>query len=157
MRRTLALTVVAATAVGSLLPAQAATKAKPKPKPITFTYEVSLSPDPTAQVTGQVKPACAGLLPQGKNDRAFTVPAAGRLKISLTAPEPAGHPAGHGVDDWDLYALNSTGTVEGESSTEFAVELIDVKFKKKTPLTIEVCELVGLPGTGKITVTFTYA
>ncbi len=64
MRRTLALTLGAALAVGSLLPAQAATrpKPKPKPKPIVFSYDVALSPDPTAQVLGVARPGCAGAL-----------------------------------------------------------------------------------------------
>ncbi len=62
MRRTLALTLGAALAVGSLLPAQAATRPKPKPKPIVFSYDVALSPDPTAQVLGVARPGCAGAL-----------------------------------------------------------------------------------------------
>lgn len=156
MTRRLTTLVALALAAGvAVAPAEAAPKPKPKPKPINFSYDVSLVPDPTGNATHLQGNGCRNLLPPGKNIRPFTVPAAGRLKITLVAPDPVGKGI---VFDWDLYLMEKSGTAAALSNSEFAHELIDVKYKKKSPpLTIEVCQLSGLPATGKVTVNFVYA
>lgn len=152
LRRPLALlAVLAVTSIG-VLPSHAASKAKPKP--INFSYEVSLSPDPTGSATALREDGCSNLLPQGKNIRPFAVPAAGRLKVSLVAPDPTGKGI---VFDWDLWVMEPEGVAAGKSNSAFTNEAVDLKFKKKIQLSIQVCELSGLPAKGTVTVSFVYA
>lgn len=151
LRRLIVVLTALALAVAGVLPSQAAVK---KPKPINFSYEVSLSPDPTGNATARQGDGCRNLLATGKNLRPFTVPAAGRLKITLTAPDPVGKGIAF---DWDLWLMEADGATAAQSNSEFASEAIDVKFKKKIPLSIQVCQLSGLPAKGKVTVNFVYA
>lgn len=152
-RPVLAVALIAAAAI-SAAPAHAA---KPKPKPITGSYDLTLYPDATVDVVGQVpgsSPVC-GTLPQSMDKHPFTVPAAGKLVVDLVSPDPT--PAASPLHaDWDLYLLDSSGAVVDSSHSEFATEHTEDKFKKKTPLTLLVCNVTG-ETTGTVKYSFTYA
>jgi hypothetical protein len=151
-RRLTSCAALLAVAALSTAPAHAATKKKAKPKPIDKTYTVSLLPDPTLEASGQIGDGCASLNPASQDKHPFTVPAAGTLKVVLDSADPTGT----GNTDWDLYVLDSDGSIldssHGGSSHE---ETLD-KFKKKNPVTIWVCNLIGQPD-GTVHYTFTYA
>ena len=154
MRRQLVLgtAVLAAAALGAV-PAQAA-KPKPKPKPIKGSYSLTLLPDPTYEAAGLAgMPGCAGVNPQGKNSHPFTVPAAGTLHVVLDATDPTkgAYPAG---PDWDLYVMDAGGEVDSSTGGTSHEETLD-GFKKKTAVTIMVCNNIGAP-TGTVSYTFTY-
>jgi hypothetical protein len=148
-RPAVALAVLTAAAV-SVVPAHAATK----PKPVKGSYNVTLYPDPSPDVVGQVKtaPVC-GTLPQSMDKHPLTVPGAGKLKVHLTSadPAPAAEPL---LFDWDLYVLDGDGAVIDSSHSEFATEETNTKLKKKTALTILVCNLTGEPA-GSVSFSYT--
>jgi hypothetical protein len=137
--------LAAATAV-AVAPAHAA----PKKKAITKTYKVTLPPDPTGNVGTD---GCAGLLPISQDQHPFTVPAKGALKVHLSSEDPTG--AGNGLD-WDLALLDADGETLNTSTAEGAEEETYDKFKKKTRVLIQACNLTGLPD-ATVTFTFTYA
>jgi hypothetical protein len=151
-RRTAVVATALTVAVLGALPSQAATKAKPKPKPkpITGGYSLTLLPDPSPNVTNTAgRPGC-GVLPQAQDKHAFTVPAAGTLRVVLDSPDPTKQK----LTDWDLYLLDPDGirtSSKGGTSHEEIVE----PFKAKTPVTFWVCNLAGQPS-GTVTYTFTY-
>lgn len=152
MSRRTAVLVTAASLVlaGAAVPSYAA---KAKPKPIKGSYTVTLTPDPTKEATSLTTDGCSGLSPAAVDRHAFTAPAAGTLTVDLVAEDPAkgALPAGF---DWDLYTLDASGILnagDGATGTEQTVD----SFKKKTPMTIEVCNLDGLPN-ATISYTFTY-
>jgi hypothetical protein len=149
-RPAVALAVLTAAAVG-VVPAHAAVK---KPKPFKVTYNVNLYPDPTPDVIGQVKdaPVC-GSIPQSMDKHPVTVPGAGTLKVHLVSADPA-PPAEPLLFDWDLYVLDRDGAVIDSSHTEFATEDTKTKFKRKTPVTILVCNLTGETA-GTVTYSYT--
>lgn len=135
----------------SAVPAHAGTKPKP---PIHKTYSVTLMPDPTADALDQVPGAqgCSGASPQGVNKHVISVPAKGRLEVVLDSPDPTGH----GVTDWDLYVLDTDGSVYNGSHGGTSHESTSDKFKKAQKVTIEVCNLAGQPN-ATVSWTFTYA
>lgn len=143
VRRPLVAVALITAAAVTALPAGAATK--PKPKPFKGSYDVTLYPDPTPDVIGQVKaaPVC-GTLPQSMDRHKVTVPGAGKLTVHLTSADPA-PPAEPLMFDWDLYLLDSDGGVIDSSHSEFATEETITKFKKRTAVTILVCNLTGEP------------
>jgi hypothetical protein len=148
-RRPLVAVALITAAAVTALPAHAATK----PKPFKGSYNVTLYPDPTPDVIGQVKPApVCGTLPQSMDRHPLTVPGAGKLTVQLTSAEPA-PPAEPLMFDWDLYLLDSDGAVIDSSHSEFATEETITKFKKRTPLTILVCNLTGEPA-GSVTYSY---
>jgi hypothetical protein len=146
MSRRVALTTTALL-VGALAisPAHAAGA-----KVIKGTYKVSLTPDPTAEATGEVSDGCTALLPSAVDNHALTVPGAGTLEIVLDAPDPAGSPA----TDWDLWLLDPDGSINGGSNGATSHEELSTRFKKGQKVTIQVCNLAGAPD-GTISYTFT--
>lgn len=154
MRRTAtaaaALLAVAGLAAG--IPAEAAKK---KPKPITGTYDVQLPPDPTPNALIQVPGApggCIGLVPASIDDHPFTVPAAGTLRVKLSSDSPIpDNPAG---PDWDLWLLEGAEALAGSNGATDEEE-VAYKFKKKTQVTFQVCNLTGTPD-ATVSYTFTY-
>ena len=152
-RPVVALALLTVAAVG-VAPATAATK--PKPKPIKGSYTVTLYPDPTQDVTQEVKPGegCAKVVPGSFNDHAFKVPAAGKLTVTLNAPSSM--PTTPVGPDWDLWIYDSSGELVDASHGATAHEETTDKFKKATALVFEVCNLTG-DTKGTISYTFTYA
>ena len=152
-RVTVPLALLTVAALG-IVPAQAA-KPKPKPKPIKGSYSVTLVPDVSPNVVAQTgaTPVCGTLAPS-MDKHPFTVPAAGTLSVVLDSPDPTkgAYPAG---PDWDLWLLDAAGDTIDGSHGGTAHEQVATKFKKKTPLTILVCNINGEP-TGNISYTFTY-
>ena len=142
------LTVLAVSAV----PASAATHKRPKP--IKGSYTLSLPPDPSGEAVGALKDGCAGLLPTSKDNHPFTVPAAGTLHVVLDSTAVT-HNSTQDAD-WDLYVLDPDGTIEDSSHSPTPHEETTDKFKRRTSLAFEVCNLLGAPS-AKVTYTFTYA
>jgi len=149
-RPVLALALVAAAAVATV-PAHAATA---KPKPIKGSYTLTLLPDPTAEVTELAKPGCGLVLPTGQDKHPFTVPGKGKLHVVLDSPNPV--PSDLAGADWDLYVLDSDGTILDSSTGATAHEETTDKFKAKDKLTFWVCNLLGEPN-ATVTYTFTPA
>ena len=151
-RLALSLTVITVGLVATL-PSEAA-RPKPKPKPIKGSYSVMLPPDPSKEATSTLEmPGCSGLSPASVNHRAFTAPAAGTLVVKLLGGDPTNGKAGAGFD-WDLYVMDRQGELsagDGATSQETAV----ATFKRRTTVSIDVCNLNGLPE-AKISYTFTY-
>jgi hypothetical protein len=117
------------------------------PKPITKTYTATAPmPDPTNFVGGYS--VCAQNVPGSFHTEEFTVPEAGTLKVELTDYEV----------DWDLLLMNGKDEEIAYSGSGGvgAPEVVQVKFKKKTPVKIVACNWAGGP-TGQVTYTFTYA
>ena len=155
-RPVLALAVVTVAAV-SVAPAHAA---KPKPKPIKGSYQVTALPDPSPNATNLIGKDGCGVLPSGQNKHPFTVPAKGTLHVVLNSADPTGSPsagpAGAVGTDWDLYVLDSDGSILDSSHGGTAHEETTDKFKKKQGVTFWVCNLAGEP-TATVSYTFTYA
>jgi hypothetical protein len=150
-RRLVTCASLAAVAALGIAPAHAATT-KPKPKPINKTYALTLPPDPTPNATNTAgMPGCTGLNPASTDKHPFTVPAKGTLKVVLDSPDPTGH----GVTDWDLYVLDSDGSILDSSHGGTSHEETFDKFKKKNPVTFWVCNLAGEPD-ATVHFTFTY-
>jgi len=160
-RRLTSCAALLAVAALSAAPAHAATKKKPKPKPIHGSYAVQLVPDPTPNATNEAgKPGCTGVSPKGVDNHAFKVPAAGTLHVVLDSVDPTGAPgagpAGNIGTDWDLYLIDTDGSIYDGSHGATSHEEVTDKFKRGQPLTIQVCNLLGQPD-AKVTWTFTYA
>jgi hypothetical protein len=104
------------------------------------SYSLTLYPDPSEDVYGELsKEGCNGVLPTGKDVRTFTVPAAGKLTLSLVSPDPTNK----GVTDWDLWAMDSSRTAIEASHGATSNEQIIHTFKKKTTFSTEVCNING--------------
>lgn len=156
-RRPLVALALVTVAAVSVAPAQAA---KPKPKPIKGSYAVTAYPDPTPNATNEAgRPGC-GVLPTGQNKHPFTVPGKGTLRVVLDSPDPTGTPsagpAGSVGTDWDLYVLDSDGSILDSSKGATSHEETTDKFKKKQGVTFWVCNLAGEPN-ATVSYTFTYA
>jgi hypothetical protein len=152
-RRLTSLAALLAVAALSSAPAHAATKKKAKPKPIHGSYTVTLLPDPTPNATNLAgMPGCTGVSPAAVDNHAFKVPAAGTLNVVLDSADPTGT----SNTDWDLYLIDTDGSVLDGSHGGTSHEEVTDKFKKGQPLTIQVCNLIGQPS-GTVTYTFTYA
>ncbi len=142
VRRTLSLAAVAVMAAGAFLPAHAAT-----PK-FAGSYKVTLQPDPTINVfsTADMK-NCFSLRPEAVDKHKLVVPTAGKLKVVLDSPDPTGR----NVTDWDMYIVDSSDGLLGKGSGATSHEEVTITFKKKTPITVIVCNLAG---TNEGTVTY---
>lgn len=152
MRRTLAGAVLLLTAAGlTAVPSEAAPR---KPKPITRTYAVQLPPDPTANVLSTAgQGGLCGLNEAAQHRHAFKAPAAGTLKLRLSAEDPA--PGTPYVFDWDVYVLDAVGDPVAEGTSSNAVEDVALKIKKAQQLVFLTCNLNGLPD-ATVSYTFTY-
>ena len=155
-RRLISAVALLAAAALSAAPAHAATKKKAKPKPIHGSYHVTTTPNPTLEATDELPGAesCNDVVPAGVDDHPFTIPAAGTLQVVLQGADPSGR--GAPVPDWDLYLIDSDGSVLDSSNGAGAHEETTDKFKKKQKVTIKVCNLVGTPD-ATVSYTFTYA
>ena len=150
-RPAVALALIAAAAI-STVPAHAAAK---KPKPVKGSYTLSLLPDPTPNAFNLAGKDGCGVLPQGQDKHPFTVPGKGTLTVVLDSANPVpDNPAGG--TDWDLYVLDSDGTILDSSTGGTPHETTTDKFKKKQGVTFWVCNLAGEPS-GTVSYTFTYA
>lgn len=150
MRRPLALLAVAAIAVGST-PAHAATKKK-KPD-WKGSYTVTVNPDPTLEVLGLRGDGCQNILPNGVDKRPFTVPAAGKLTITLDGQDLS---QGHGLSDWDFFLMAPDGTAEISGDGTSSNEQGTATFKKKGTYELQACNMTGGPS-ATISWVFKYA
>jgi hypothetical protein len=144
--------LVAVAALG-IAPAHAATRKKPKP--IHGSYHLTTPPNPTVEVTGELNGGCDQTVPGGADNHAFTIPAAGTLAVVLQGSDPTGGAAPVGPD-WDLFILDSDGSVLDSSGGAGAHEETSDRFKKKQKVTIQACNLMGIPD-ATVSYTFTYA
>jgi len=129
-RRIAALAVLAVAAAGVYLPASAAA-----PK-FAGSYKVTLQSDPTLEAA---LGACEGVNSKAVDRRSIPVPAAGKFKVILDSPDPTGRT----ITDWDLYLLDKDGNELGSSHGGSSHEEATITLKKKTPVTIVVCNLIG--------------
>ena len=145
--------VVALLAASSIavVPAHAATKKKV----IKGTYKVSVSPNPTVEVTGFANEGCDQTVPGGADNHSFTVPAKGTLKVVLQGEDPTKGAAPVGPD-WDLFILDPDSSIRTEGGSAGAHEEITDSYKKKQKITIQSCNLLGTPN-ATVSWTFTYA
>ena len=142
MNRTATLTLAVLAAATVTAPAALAA-----PKPITKTYPAAAPmPDPT-NYAGQGYSVCAQNVPQSFHKETFKVPAAGSLKVELTGYQ----------GDWDLLLVGDKGQeLATGGATDLGVpEVVQVKFKKATAVSIVACNWAGGP-TGTVKYTFTY-
>jgi hypothetical protein len=146
-------------------PAHAATKKakpKPKPKPLTGSYTLSLPPDPTTEVTGEVPgqaPGCNGVSPLSMDSRTIKLPAKGTLHVVLDSPDPTGTPSVGPLQvgtDWDLFTTEADGSDAGSSHGATSHEETTEKILRATTRTITVCNLLGQPD-ATVKWIFTYA
>ena len=150
-RITVLITVLAVAAIG-LMPSYAAVK-KAKHPGWKGSYTLTLYPDPTTEVYGQLsKEGCLGLSPKGKDIRSFTVPAAGKLTMSLISPDPTNK----GLTDWDLWLITASGTTVDASHGSTSNEQVIHTFKSKTTFNVQVCNLIGTTS-GTVSWVFKYA
>jgi hypothetical protein len=150
-RLTLVITALAVAVVG-IAPSHAAAPKKKKPN-ITGHYDVKLTPDPTQDVMTNVKDGCNGLTGKGTDNHPFTVPAAGKLTVSLVSPDPTNK----GVTDWALWLMDKDGVAIAHSDSAGSNEQTpDVVFKKKQSFVIQVCNIAGQQD-GHVSFVFKYA
>jgi hypothetical protein len=139
-----AVSLVGLVTAAPALPANAA-KPKPKPKPIHGSFTATATPDPTSDAPAPAgKGKCAPVTPTARATKAFTVPAAGTLHVAL-----------NNKLDWSGDIRDTDGTVETDTdgSLPTSPEVMDVSFKRRTPVVIGACNFSGEPS---ITVTFTF-
>lgn len=145
-RTVLAAALVTVTAAGAMSPALAA-KPKPKPKPIKGSFTATAHPDPTSNngtiMTGDL--TCNPTVPTARVTKDFTVPAAGTLEVKA-----------NNTLDWTMDLRDASGELtasDGGSPND--PEMVVYSFKRKTKVTIGVCNFAGEP-TITPTYTFTY-
>jgi hypothetical protein len=150
-RTTISIAVLTVAALGAV-PSQAAPKKKPAP--IKGSYSVTLLPDPSKEATSLAgKDGCSGLSPAAIDHKPFTVPAAGTLTVTLDGLDPAGGAAPAGMD-YDLYVTDAEGILDASDGATGHEQTTTV-FKKKTAVSIDVCNLDG-PPSAEVAYTFTY-
>lgn len=137
LRRLIAVIAVLAVASIGVLPSQAAAKKK-KPD-LKGGYTLTLYPDPSEEVLTMRGEGCQNVLPIGVDKRKLSVPAAGKLTVTLSSPDPTGK----GVTDWDLYLIDADGVGIDASHGGSSEEQTMTKFKKKATFEVQVCNLVG--------------
>lgn len=142
-RTALATTLVGLLAVGSATPSFAA-KPKPKPKPIHGGFTATATPDPTSDTpNGSAK--CDPKTPTARVIQVFTVPAAGTLHVAV-----------NNKLDWSADLRDASGVIaDSDGDLPNTPESLDGFFKKKTKVTIGVCNFSGEPQVN-VTYTFTY-
>jgi hypothetical protein len=140
----------AAVALALLVVGVAATSpanAAPKKKPITKSYTATAPlPDPT-NAANSAYSVCAQNVPMSYQADAFTVPAAGTLSVEVTGYQ----------GDWDALLMDSDKSeLAGSGSGGVGgPEVMEVRFKKPTTVTIVACNWSGGP-TANVKYTFTY-
>jgi streptogramin lyase len=153
-RRQIAALTVVTLAVAAVSATGASAKAAKKPaklKTMKGSYSVTLVPDPTAEVQGELGKNCGTVDPQSSNVHPLTLPGSGTLHVVLDSPDPTKT----GNTDWDLVILDSSGS-EWDSSTGGTSheETVDPGMKKGK-ISIVVCNLAGAPN-GNVSYTYTY-
>ena len=134
------ITLAAAVAVAGLAvaPAHAATTKK-----VTKgSYTIATNPNPAIQATGELNDGCDQTVPGGADNHPFTVPGKGTLHLVLQGEDPVGQAVG---PDWDLFLLDSDGSVLDSSTGTNAHEETTDKFKRGQKVTFQACNLTGLP------------
>ncbi len=143
-RTLLATALVGAVALGSASPSFAA-KPKPKPKPINGSFTATATPDPTSNAPANNTGTCDPKTPTARVTQKFTVPAAGSLHVNV-----------NNKLDWTADLRDAGGELAGSDGGDpQTLEVLDYFFKKKTAVTIGVCNFAGEPQI-KVTYTFTY-
>ena len=143
-RTALLAATVALTAAGTTAPAFAA-KPKPKPKPITGSFTATANPDPTSDAPAGNTGKCNPKTPTARVTQQFVVPAAGSLHVDV-----------NNTLDWSADLRDADGVLtDSDGSSPQDKESLDAFFKKKTTVTIGVCNFAGEPQI-KVTYTFTY-
>lgn len=140
IRVILGLSVAGLVAAAPVLPASAA---KPKPKPIHGSFVAQATPDPTSDTPGVDRGKCNPVTPTARVTKAFTVPAKGVLSVQL-----------NNKLDWsgDIRSKDGVET-DADGSSPQTAEVMEISFKRRTPVTIGVCNFSGEPS---ITVTYTF-
>jgi len=152
-RRLVTCASLAAVAALGVAPAHAATTKKPKP--LHGSYHLTTNPNPAVEAIEQVTDTCDQTVPGGVDNHPFTVPGKGTLHIVLEGSDPTGGATPIGPD-WDLFILDSDGSALDESRGNASHEETSDKFKRKQQITIQACNMLGLPD-ATVTWTFTYA
>ena len=135
-----------------LAPAHAATKKKPVQR---GTYAVTVNPNPAIEVTDNLSDGCDQTVPGGASGKVFTVTGKGTLHVVLQGADPTGGALPVGPD-WDLFILDSDGSVLDSSGSPGAREETTDKFRKAQKITIQACNLLGTPN-ATVSWTFTPA
>jgi hypothetical protein len=144
IRRIVPLAVAGVVAAGAFMPASAASAFK-------GPYDLSLLPDPTIELGGQIgSPTCTNVDPASVDKHPLTVPRAGHLDVVLDSPDPTGT----GNTDWDLAILDKSGQEIGTSAGGTSHEEAVITLKAKTQVVIVACNLVGAPN-GTVSYTLT--
>lgn len=146
MNRTAALLAVTVAAVSVAASAAPSALAAPKKKPITKSYAIATPmPDPTNLAGGYS--VCAQNVPGSFHVEPFKVPARGTLHIELSGF----------TGDYDLLLMDADKEelAYGGTSDVTGSEIVDMGFKKATPVSIVGCNWAGGP-TAKVSYTFTY-
>ena len=137
-RTLIATGLVAVVSAGVTAPSMAATKPKPKPKPISGSFTATATPDPTSNntTTMQGTLTCNPTIPSARVTKTFVVPAAGTLEVKA-----------NNKLDWTMDLRDSTGEelASSDGGTPTDPESYAVTFKKKTTVTIGVCNFSGEP------------
>ena len=149
------ITCVSLCAVAALgaAPAHAAVKKKP----LKGSYHLTTQPNPTLEVTDELPGAdrCNAVVPAGVDNHPFLVPGKGSLKVTLQGSDPTKGAAPAGPD-WDLYIIDADGSLlDGSNGAGAHEETVD-RFKKKQKITIQVCNLLGVPD-ATVNYVFTYS
>lgn len=136
-----AVSLVGLVGVAPALPAVA--KPRPKPKPIHGSFTAQATPDPTSDLPAGNTGKCNPKTPTARVTKAFTAPAAGTLSVQL-----------NNKLDWSGDIRDKDGVVtDSDGSLPNTPEAMEASFKRKTPVTIGVCNFSGEPS---ITVTYTF-
>ena len=127
-----------------------------KPKVIRGSYHLTTSPNPGLELIQFAKGGCDQTVPVGADNHPFTVPAPGTLHVVLQGNDPTkgAAPLGAGFD-WDLFILDRDGMeIDSDGNPGAHEETVD-SFRTRQPLTIQACNLTGMPD-ATVTWTFTY-
>jgi hypothetical protein len=145
------VTLVVAAGSATEASAKAAKKAPPKLKTMKGSYSVTLLPDPTMEVQGQLGNVCGNTNPLAANSKTITLPGSGTLHVVLDSPDPTGT----NNTDWDLVVQDASGTEIDHSDSATSHEETYDPGLKKGKVTIKVCNLAGAPN-GNVNYTYTY-
>jgi hypothetical protein len=151
-RRQVAVLTVVTVAVAAVSATGASAKtAKPKYKTMKGSYSVTLVPDPTIEVEGQLGNVCKAADPESANTHALSLPGSGTLHVVLDSPDPTGT----GNTDWDLRINDAAGNEIDSSDGATSHEETYDPGMHKGKVNIVVCNLAGAPN-GTVSYTYTY-